>query len=514
MNITPDMARAELARRELEKRQVGEAASQALADNENPQSYRQRIAKLAREDRTPIDTLRDVGGGVARGAQNIAALLGEAGGGLASILTGGRAPQVNIREQLGLEGENPIDLQGIISSSNPNPLLQGLGQYAPAIASGGPTLGGQTLAAGAYGLTQASPDQENLLGMLPNGRVGGGLSDALLAGTAGKIGKSFIEGFPGVRKAIDYFRPEKKGKEFLAQLGKGTREENAQALAADIQKSHQDKLDNALSHKNPVYEKEGESIIYENPSDSKFLKLIEENPELIGKKSKKLYEEFIRTPTLNKADKLQSQIGDEIGNLRRKQKMGNTGRAEDDVLDSLKELRDTLKEEMSGYVGKKDSNLAKELKIYSDKYRDNVIPYQEEKVTQEIVSEPKYIKKKRQDNPGLPYNITADDLQGFFSNPSREALQIAGDLGDEGINKILYGELSKAGKKDAKGLAKAISEAKQNKGLGRYVTPEMESFAEELLARAKWRDRLKYGSYGIAGALGTGAIYDAGKKLI
>lgn len=165
-SITPEMARAELERRqaaksELQRRQFdnslagsiskipGYAAGAAIGlpgklmdlAGEVPGAIGKTIAH-------PINAARDVLGGVARGAQNTAAALGEAGQYIGDNPVT-RAlnkklpswmkvvPQVDIREEMGLGKNNPVDLGGMIESKDPNKLLSGLGQYGLGGAAGG-----------------------------------------------------------------------------------------------------------------------------------------------------------------------------------------------------------------------------------------------------------------------------------------------------------------------------------------------------------------------------------------
>src|SRR5690606_33032969 len=75
--------------------------------------------------RTPFDSLRDVLVGMGNAGQNFA-----------SLATGGRAPRVDIQENIGPE--------------NPNELIQGIAEYAPYAIAAGPSLGYQTAAGGLY----------------------------------------------------------------------------------------------------------------------------------------------------------------------------------------------------------------------------------------------------------------------------------------------------------------------------------------------------------------------------
>jgi len=187
-SITPEMARAELERRnaakaELQKRQFdsslagsiskipGYAGSAAIGlpgklwdlAKEVPGAVGKTIAH-------PIEAGKDLLGGVARGAQNTAAAMGEAGQFIGNNpIT--RAinkklpewakvvPNVNIREEMGLGQNNPVDLGGMIESKDPNKLLSGLGQYGIGGAAGGARMLPMMAANSINAAVQAPPGQ-------------------------------------------------------------------------------------------------------------------------------------------------------------------------------------------------------------------------------------------------------------------------------------------------------------------------------------------------------------------
>lgn len=101
----------------------------------------------------------DILGGAARGVQNTLGAMGEAGQGIASALTGGYAPRVDIRQQLGLDEKHPNDWGKLFQSKDPDPLLSGLGQYGMGGAAGGSKLLPMIAANAANAAIQAPPGQ-------------------------------------------------------------------------------------------------------------------------------------------------------------------------------------------------------------------------------------------------------------------------------------------------------------------------------------------------------------------
>ncbi|MHB1222321.1 MAG: hypothetical protein ACYC0J_10030 [Gammaproteobacteria bacterium] len=237
-------------------------SGEASSDNSARSEVKERLKKAMNVGSSPATHIQDFAGGVAKGAQNIAALLGEGGQAIASGLTGGYAPTTDIREEMGLGKDRPVDLGGLIASKNPNPLIMGAGQYAPAIAYGGASIPGQAISAGMYGMTQADPDEQNMFGLLPNGRIGRGISDAVSTLALGGLGKELLSGLPKTRAVIDKARPAKYSRELMNDLGGlANSEVNAERVATDINKSAQAQKEDALSHQKNVMGQVGKSKI-------------------------------------------------------------------------------------------------------------------------------------------------------------------------------------------------------------------------------------------------------------
>ncbi len=532
-----------------------------------------------------VRAVQDVAGGLMGSAQRLGSAIGETveypTHAAYERYTGNQVPHFPVREFMGLEGENRFDLREKISH-DPNSAMSKVGGILPALAGGGLSIPRQMAAQGLWGAVQADPGQENLGGIAPSGRMGAALTDAALTGT---VGAGVKYGLPAaasvIKKGFNYLTPNKDAEAFLKSLGSGTKEENVQALARDIDTAYQQKLDEALAHKKPVYEQEGKSNIYKTPesklpegnldkvayyiapgekttpaqleqlgkeiknyrksgdfdefssnvseifnadmsptqvknlehalsiptqADSAFFALAEKNPKLLSGKTRELFDKFKRRQTLQNADDLQSQLGADMGTFSSRAEKIGLDKGESYELEQLKELRDTLKSEMQGHLERVNPKLAEENKTFSDKYRSNVIPYQEEAATKTIANEPGFIKKQRMENPELPYNVTSSQMKAAFAEPGRQAQQIAGDIGEAGRNKILYNLLADDTKPEAKGLANAILEAKQSQGYSKYITPEMVDLANQLLKRTKWRERAAFGAKGLAGVLGVGAV--------
>src|SRR3990167_817278 len=165
--------------------------------------------------RSPMEALRDVAGAFAGTLQRTAAGMGEVGQYIGdnpatrainkrlpeSVKTKYFDPNVNVREELGLGQDRPVDLQKIIQSQNPDPGASMVGGLLPAVAVGGASIPGQIVSQTAFDTLQASPDQENLGGLLPQGKVGQAIKSAAVnTAVIGGIGM-------GLPKLIDVLKP-------------------------------------------------------------------------------------------------------------------------------------------------------------------------------------------------------------------------------------------------------------------------------------------------------------------
>lgn len=117
------------------------------------------------QNRNLVDSLRDVAAGAIGG-------LGKGGQTIASLATGGYAPQVDFDA-----------IENAIRSPNKSmggEILRGAGEYAPYGAAGGTSLLGQALAGGASGAALTKEGESNVFGLLPSGKLGGAIESSLL----------------------------------------------------------------------------------------------------------------------------------------------------------------------------------------------------------------------------------------------------------------------------------------------------------------------------------------------
>lgn len=251
--ITPEEARRELARRELERREISRLQSQIQSQQPAPdkESLKRHLEDMIGINRTPLNAIQDLGAGALRGGQNLAATLGEAGQGLGQLMskipgfsqlqrgvqgaTGIRVPEVDVREELGLGKDRPVDLSQILASKNANPLAVGAGQFAPGIMAGGTSIPGQIASNALWGGVQAQPDQQNAFGFLPSGRPGAMIEGGIGAGlpfVAKPVAKALAKPISAVTKPII------SATKSAINLPKAFTKINHKEVATAVQQSH------------------------------------------------------------------------------------------------------------------------------------------------------------------------------------------------------------------------------------------------------------------------------------
>lgn len=424
------------------------------------------------------------------------------------------------------------------------------------------------------------------------------IKQALNAGMSTVGGGMALKGakalLPYAEKGIAYLRPGKEAEGFLQDLGNGaTSQENSASLAKDLHEKRTERAEDALSHKDPIYEQlgnkdmisphpqevaegnidkvakvfsrdksdfnenniaalkkaltkyrksgdfqdfidKGEDIFgHEGLSEKEISKLDDlmgvplKNSEYIESSAEKWFPrgsdleerhlQFKNNPTLNNADLLQQDIGNRIGELKKidyRTGLDTVGRQE---LKELSKSRDALLRDQDKFIESHSPFLANQNKIFRQKWRENVTPYDENPVISDIARH--YDEEK---NPGVLFNLKSGDISKFFMEPNAKAQKVAQDLGEEGRRKILYNELQSSEKPNVEQIVKGIQNTKQFGGQ-QYISPQMESMAENLSKREAIRKHLQSVGGGIGGfmiggvpgaAVGMGAMSPFVRSLV
>ena len=313
--ITPEMAKAELSRRQAAKDELSRRQSVK-------QSNFDVFKKGTHLESSPLSNLQDILSGMSKGGENIAKL----------AFGSNAAPAANI------------------ASENPNPLLQSLGQYLPAIASGGTSLPGQALASGVWGASQAEPNQQNIIA--PKGRLGAGLETGLMTLGGGKALESISKLFGLSNKAI--------AENVL----------NAEKINKELYKNKYDQLWQKANQKGY-----GDMSISKPHIDIETLKKYTPKKAIVG------IEEFLENPTLDKAHFAKSDLLSLQRELNNKKTLRT---AERNQLKAVNEAIESIQNNM--FKGKKgiiDPELKSEYMDIQKGYEPDVLSYTKNKAIQE-----------------------------------------------------------------------------------------------------------------------------------
>jgi len=582
MNDRKDLARKELARRELERR--GLPVSDPSLEDE--QKRRNEFINISGMNRGPFDIMQDIGTGAMRGAQNVAATLGEAGQGLGDIMqmipgfssiqkgvqqaTGFSLPDVNIREELGLGKNNPVDFQNLIGSKNPNPFIQLMAQYAPGVFSGGATLPGQVASNAIYGAVQAQPEQENAFGLLPSGRGGAAIEGGVLASLPVTVPKSF----QATKGVFDkYLNPKMTHENALKDIGMGKSiSENINELGSRLKYGQKTAKEEALIPKREIMAESGDERIF--PSQKKGEKItsdtasvFSEHPDEMTPQKTAEYQRALRKyyndgdidsliergesifehPGLseNQISKLDEMLIPEKPLKGEYLKIKNPDEHYSEIIQEAHDaylknptfknsdkLRSRLFKRMNE-LGKREKAKtitdSQEKELGSLRKNRNAIIRDQEKLIETFTPENqskygKFNKTWREDvrsyedagntiknmKNGHLKNVTPQNITKAMEFPELkpELQRILKDIGPSGVDNIIFNELGRT--KDPKKFIEIIDNLERNKGFSSYITPKVKDYANKIRSQIRNRNIVKYG----AGVAGTAGVYELAKNAL
>lgn len=330
----------------------------------------------------------------------------------------------------------------------------------------------------------------------PNDRLLGAGEGALFSGAADLVpGAASLGG-----KIFNAIRPQQYAEQIMSGLGGGqTLEGNAQSLAKDIQNAFMQRKAEGNALYNPIFSSLGDTPLYPaiSAQDGQYAPVAN---ELIQNGSyernlQKLHNNFISNPTLNNAHALQSQLGTSIRKLQSADAKGNLDIANRSAMQGYQDAQGALKSDINNFLNTQSPNLANQYNLANSNWAQNVVPY---------IENPKIAQISKGDVTN-PRNIST-----LFKNPEPETQKVVDDLGQPGINKILYSELGKTqANLTPDSLSKAFSTL-DNKGLGAYVTPDLEQQMDILGRRTKMRN---IAQMGVGGLLGASSMHSLGAVL-
>lgn len=516
----------------------------------------------------PFGILRDIAAGGLRAGQNIAATLGEAGqaiGSLASPLrqfipeSMKRIPDVNIREELGLGHDRPVDVGSLVQGNNPNPLTQTLAQYGAGSLLGGPTRAGQVAGNALWGALQGQPNESHLGGLLPEGRPGAMMESAALS--------ALPYSFRPIKNIFDKkFRPNKTYQDLLQEIG-GNKDtvQNIQELGNRVQYANKTTKEEALLPKREIMQSEGESRLI--PNQKRGESLVHDVSNIFSENSNKFN---------------QNQINNIKGKLKNYYKTGDIEpliSAGEDIfehpglskkeMEKLEELliperkitgnylkikepdqhySELLQEAHDNYVknptfinsDKLRSRLFKRINTLSERMKSKTITDAGEKELDSLIKNRnaiikdqnklietfspenkvkygKFNKLWREDvqayenanttiknmKNGHLNKITPKKISNAFSFPelNPKLQKVLKDIGPSGVNNIVFNELEKT--TNIKKALQSFEDLKGKKGMSSYISPELEMKMDLIKSQLRNKKALGWGAGLLAGVLGT-----------
>lgn len=467
-------------------------------------------------------------------------------------------PEWKAREFSGLGGENPIDLQKMLSSGNENPLPGNIGKYLGGGLAGGNSFLRQAISNSLWSAAQAEP--------------GNRLEEGVLGGALSMVPTALFKTPGALKSTYNYLNTGKAAEQFKNQFGEGTLKDNIKELAQRLTFAKNSAKEESLIPKREYYSEVGKNNVYGIPKEKlpegnipklahmiapgegywrtqgdsllgaikKFRKngnidqFLEKAEDIFnvdslpksaaekiedamymptkreshyfsdhdvssyyGKKGNliELHYNYKKRPTLENYDKLQSALKDEIRPLQ--ERFGNKTITDtsEAKLNQLKLNVKNLDKDVKSFNETLPERLKNLEYEFRSKYARNVGKYENAgKGAKDII---------RNLSSDKWSQVTPSQVERIFSYPTKQVMEIIKDIGPSGARNIIYNAMRKVQSGDAAGLSKMILEMKQTKGMQQFVTPEMEQWAINMNKRSKTAEYIK-NALSSAGAAGAG----------
>lgn len=387
-----------------------------------------------------------------------------------------------------------------IRQANPNPIAEGIGSYLPYALAGGGSLLGSTVAAGAYGASQYDKGKNGLIDSalgVKSSRAQNSIEDMLInALTHGAVNAMVLkEAAPSVNfKQNAMFMPGEseftntpfKAPSFLSQdqttalspqiaselhnnLGQGkSLEETGKELASSIQdaykrvkSAHQARYENILN--TPTKELsifDDEPILVKDKliSDGKYSKNYNDY-NFDDKNIKKMNDSFLENPSVGNAHKFQSELGSEIGYMKKQQSKGNLDSTGKNRLSDYVDMRKSLQDDMRNEFNRVSPDLKNDYDQVTQDWKNNVEPFHEDRDLKAIAQ-------------GKINNPVTSQVVSIFKNPEEGTNKVVSYLPEGAKDNIAY---MGAGKMPYQNTPKDIMagmKSIETKGLSSYLRPE------------------------------------------
>ncbi len=301
---------------------------------------------------------------------------------------------------------------------------------------------------------------------------------------------SFAGGGPSageISSGLKYINPTKDIESLFDEIGSGakTADENLRGLADSIKSTFEKNKSDALDIKQGVLDTAGKAPM--DTTVGSYLTNSKKAQSLYDDDLDSLHDTFVKNPTFENADKLQSQLGNEIGYYQRASDKGNLDPADLPKLKALKSAKDAINQDQDTLLGNLSPELKQQYQDFKTAWKTNVVPYRSSPFLKSVT------------NKGAEAGITPTNVSTEFSFPDANATKIANDIGQQGKNRILFNEVGKTG--SANDLVDAISKAYKEKGMQNYVPEGLIERTQGLAKRENYGNIAKEAGYAGGGGL-------------
>ena len=189
--------------------------------------------------------------------------------------------------------------------------------------------------------------------------------------------------------------------------------------------------------------------------------------EMADNENKVVFNNFVKSPTLEDAQKAKSELAVEKRNFEKIRKTRTLTPEEKIEYRSVIYRHDLLEREMNNIIKEEAPHLENALGEANNYWRNNVSNWYGDKSLFRIA-------KGRETNP------SSATLAGIFKNPEPEMLRVVQEMGEPGQRAILLHGIGKAKGNYSPELLENILPALEERGLLSHITPEFRSHIGEL----------------------------------
>lgn len=352
----------------------------------------------------------------------------------------------------------------------------------------GSTAARQGLGTGLYGAIASPQDRTD---------------NAVMGASLGSTAAALPFGAGKIAQGLGYLQPQKYSKEILDNLSGGQSLGDAtQSVLEAVKNSYKQQSDDASELYNGVRNNIPSGSIYAPlkgplgiPSNLSFSDLEGSYPSIsqgvtdnYTSALKDMHNDFINSPTFQNAHALQS----ELGTVSRQLQSGRMQMSSTLDSSSLNKARNALKSDMDTYLSAQSPDLANQYRKAAQSFQQNVVPYRTDPEIYSIAT-------------GDTTNVPPSALGNIFKAPDTDMQKVINDLPSGTMDKVLYTQLGKdTPANNPFAFARAYGRLNE-KGLGDYISPELQQNLDSLQNRIKWRSLAQSGAGGLLAAAKGGA---------